>query len=404
MFRLIFLIIALTVAFPVFAGEIDDLKKEIEQRAKEIEELKKQEEEYKGEIGYAHKAADSLKEVIIDFNEQIKRFENEIDIKEHEISALSLEIKRTELEMLAKEEGIKRTREYIAAILREIYENGDERVSELIFKYDDFSEFFNQVESRELLQESLAARIDDIKDLKEKLEIEKEELSNYLVTLEAIKRGLDNKSSILELQRIKKNDLLKDTRNEEWRYRDLLNITKERQGAIQREIFDLEDKLRQAIDESSVPAPRPGVLSWPTEGLLTQGYGCTEFAKTSKFYPTCFHNGIDVAASYGTEVVSARIGKVIAVQNAPYAYGKWIAVEHDNGLITLYGHLSFQSARVGQGVARGEVIGYMGSTGFSTGSHLHFTVYAPNTFSTKPSTISGILPIGATINPFDYLP
>ena len=82
----------------------------------------------------------------------------------------------------------------------------------------------------------------------------------------------------------------------------------------------------------------------------------------------------------------------------------WIAIEHENGLVTMYAHLSLQSVNVGQEVSSGAIIGYMGSTGLSTGSHLHFTVYTSSSFSTKPSKIAGTLPIGATLNPFDYLP
>jgi murein DD-endopeptidase MepM/ murein hydrolase activator NlpD len=394
----------LSITLPVFANEIDDLKKEIDQRAQEIGELKAKETEYESAVSHAHKSAHTLEEVILDFNRQINKVENGIVINRKEISAINLEIKRTELEILDKEEKIKRVHQYIAEILREIYANSDDQVAELLLKYENFSDFFNQVEYRELLQKDLGTQLDDIKNLKKKLETEKAELDSQHAELKSLKDELENKNDILDYQKSQKEDLLGETRNQEWRYKDLLKITVEKQEAIQREIFELEDKLRQAIDAASIPAPRPGVLSWPTEGLLTQNYGCTEFARSSNFYPTCFHNGIDIAASYGTEIKSARAGVVIAVQNAPYAYGKWIAIEHDNGLVTLYGHLSLQSVDVGQNVASGDIIGYMGSTGFSTGSHLHFTVYAPLTFTTKPSSISGTLPIGATLNPFDYLP
>ena len=81
----------------------------------------------------------------------------------------------------------------------------------------------------------------------------------------------------------------------------------------------------------------------------------------------------------------------------------WAAVEHDNGLVTVYAHVSVRSVIVGQQVNRGDTIGNMGSTGLSTGSHIHFMVYAPKTFTVKESKISGTLPIGATLNPADYL-
>lgn len=404
MMRVVFILLLLMLAPPVFAGEIDELKQQLEERSKEIKELKDKEGQYKAAASHAHEASESLTELITDYNRQIRNVEDGIYIKQKEISAVTLEIRRTELEILAKEENVKRIHAYISAVLREIYENSDEQVTEMMFKYDDFSEFFDQVEYRGNLQNELTTQLDIIKEIKHQLEKQKDELNNEREESKALKSDLENQSTILDNQRSEKKNLLDDTKNEEWRYKELLKTVREKQEAIKREIFELEDKLRQAVDKASVPVARPGVLNWPAEGKLSQGYGCTQFAKTSKAYPTCFHNGIDVAAPLGTPVKSARKGNVIAVQNAPYAYGKWIAIEHDNGLVTLYAHLSLQSASVGQQVDWGEVIGYMGSTGYSTGSHLHFTVYAPNTFTTQASTISGILPIGATINPFDYLP
>ncbi len=408
------ILIFLSIALPVFAGlsslalateeEVDDLKNQIDERAREIQGLKQQEGEYKEAATDAHEAAESLEDLVIDFNRQIKGIGNDIAIKQGEISSVSLRIRQTELTIQVKESEIARTRRYIGAVLREIYESDGKEVVELLFQYESFSDFFNQVEYREMLQRDLKSRLEEIKLFKENLLQEKIELDARREELRKLKQDLENQNSILDDQKERKERLLKETRNQEWRYKELLKTTRGKQDAIQREIFELEDKLRKAIDAASIPAPRPGVLAWPAEGQLSQNYGCTKFAKTSAAYPTCFHNGIDIAASYGTIVVAARDGKVIAVQSAPYAYGKWVAIEHDNGLVSLYAHLSLQSVSVGQGVNRGQAIGYMGSTGYSTGSHLHFTVYAPNTFSTKPSEIAGTLPIGATLNPFDYLP
>jgi murein DD-endopeptidase MepM/ murein hydrolase activator NlpD len=413
---LIFLSIVIFV-FPVFTNspsialatknvqtEIEGLKQQIEERNEEIAELKEQEGEYSAAASHAHEAAESLEELVLDYNIQIRAVENDIYIKQKEITSVTLDIKRTELEIKAKEASVKRVHGYISAVLREIYKNDGEQVTELVLQYDDFSDFFDQIEYRNALQADLKENLDGIQDLKRKLEEEKADLDSHREELNQLKTNLENENIILDNQKDNKESLLEDTKNEEWRYKELLQTVKDKQELIRREIFELEDQLRLAVDNSLVPSPKAGVLIWPTEGILTQGYGCTQFAKTSNAYPSCFHNGIDVAAAYGTPVMSARKGIVIAVQNAPYAYGKWIAIEHDNGLVTLYGHLSLQSVSVGQKVDWGEVIGYMGSTGYSTGSHLHFTVYAPGTFTTKPSSIAGTLPLGAPINPFDYLP
>ncbi|MBI2625768.1 M23 family metallopeptidase, partial [Candidatus Parcubacteria bacterium] len=165
----------------------------------------------------------------------------------------------------------------------------------------------------------------------------------------------------------------------------------------------LEEKLRRAIDPSGVPGARPGVLAWPLEGVLSQGYGPTSSTGfINDGYQ--FHNGVDIAASFGSPVRAARNGKVVGVGDlGRWAYGRWVAVEHDNGLTTLYAHLSLAAARLGQVVRRGDIIGYEGSTGFSTGPHLHFTVYASSTFRFEERPY-GTLPIGGSINPLDYLP
>lgn len=88
------------------------------------------------------------------------------------------------------------------------------------------------------------------------------------------------------------------------------------------------------------------------------------------------YNGVDLAGSYGAKIMAAAGGDVIVSQSGGWngGYGNYIVVKHDNGTQTLYAHLSSNLATIGQKVTQGQVIGYMGSTGKSTGTHLHFEV------------------------------
>jgi murein DD-endopeptidase MepM/ murein hydrolase activator NlpD len=105
-----------------------------------------------------------------------------------------------------------------------------------------------------------------------------------------------------------------------------------------------------------------GSFVWPTSGLITQGY---------RFY----HRAIDIANRAGGNILAADSGKVVVagwVDNS--GYGNRVMIDHENGYVTLYAHLSLVQVQVGQTVKRGDVIGQMGSTGRSTGTHLHFEI------------------------------
>lgn len=110
--------------------------------------------------------------------------------------------------------------------------------------------------------------------------------------------------------------------------------------------------------------------------------------------------------------MAAADGKVIAIGNndkgtsrwARYQYGKYIVIEHENNLSTLYAHLSRIIVQKGEAVKRGDIIGYSGETGYSYGPHLHFTVYwTPSVQFKSIPPAAGLVPVGVTINPMDYL-
>lgn len=384
-------------------SDITDLEKKIEENERILEELKKQAKEQEQELFKKQKEVNSLQGQLNNFNSDASQLEAKIRIKEQEINFLQLSIRKINLEITAKETEMENIKAQMTALLQDIYKNDEESIIELLFKYEQLSGFFNQVQARKDLQEGIITKLNNLNKLKEELEISKINLQERIKIFEEDKIILRDQKIILDQRRISQKELVKNTKAQEFKYQELLSNIRQQQEETQVEIFNFEQQLRQKLDPNAIPE-KGKLFSWPAEGLLTQGYGCTSFAKNSKYYPTCFHNGVDIAATTGTPVYSAADGIVLDTSDAPTAYGKWITIQHPVGLVTLYGHLSLQKVSAGQEVKRGELIGYMGSTGLSTGSHVHFTVFVSTEYFVKPSKYSGMIPYGATLNPFDYLP
>ena len=127
------------------------------------------------------------------------------------------------------------------------------------------------------------------------------------------------------------------------------------------------DKPRRATKKRSLPnvKPRKGFLVWPTKGTLTSHFGMRNGRK---------HEGVDIAAPKGTPIHAAAGGEVVFSGWGPTGYGKMVIIKHQHHLTTLYAHNSKLIARKGSRVTQGQKISLMGSTGRSTGPHLHFEV------------------------------
>ncbi len=128
------------------------------------------------------------------------------------------------------------------------------------------------------------------------------------------------------------------------------------------------------------PSGQPGVTGggnfiWPVGGIITQ-------------YFSSYHSGLDIAQRMGTPIHAADAGKVTFAAWSPYGYGNFVIIDHGNGFVTRYGHLSAFAVQAGDWVNQGDVIGYIGSTGRSTGPHLHFEILRNGVFQ----------------NPLSYLP
>lgn len=136
---------------------------------------------------------------------------------------------------------------------------------------------------------------------------------------------------------------------------------------------DLEQKLRAYETALRERATVPSI--WPVEGSLESGFGGRRNPFGGSSYEN--HEGQDIEAEMGTPVVAAASGTVI-IAGCQNGYGNVVYIDHGNGLSTRYGHLSHIDAVMGQRIARGEVLGRVGSTGRSTGPHLHYEVRINN--------------------------
>ncbi|MBI2624316.1 peptidoglycan DD-metalloendopeptidase family protein [Candidatus Parcubacteria bacterium] len=384
----------------VNAALIDDLRRQIDEKSTDIKRLEEEARKYQGEIKESQLEQATLAGQIARIVRHIAKLSVDIQLTEARIVKTESQIEQLGLEIQNRVNEIEGEKRTLAQAIRVLSAYDGEAALGLVLKHPTFSDFLDQMQYLTTVQGEVQGRLSGIKILKARIEEEKTDLEGKREELGDLRGDLGVQQQLSRDQRLERENLLKQTRSQETRYQALLKDLRKRQIDIEQEIISLEDKLRRAINPSAIPAARPGVLAWPLEGALTQLYG----PKSKPTFNSDFHNGIDIAAPFGAPVRAAEDGTVAGVGDlGRLAYGRWAAIRHDNGLTTLYAHLSLAAAQPGQAVKRGDIIGYEGSTGFSTGPHLHFVVYASDTFrlAEKPY---GVMPIGGTINPMDYLP
>jgi murein DD-endopeptidase MepM/ murein hydrolase activator NlpD len=365
------------------ASTIVELERRINERNANIRELQAEIARYEKSISDTRAQARNLEGAIRDLSNSENRIKAEIGILENKIAAANLTIQLTEIQIREKEELIKQNTEAVGQILRNIHEKNNVSLVETVLAYDNLSEFWNEVETLESFHIGIKANLSELRETRRELDEKKlvaEENRNSLVSLTS---DLDGQRQAIAYNRSEQNALLTNTKNTEANYQSILNQKIAQRKAFEQELLDFEAQLRIAIDPTSIPASRPGVLAWPMASVrITQYFGNTPFATANaQVYGGGGHNGIDLGAPIGTPIMSAETGVVVDTGDTDLtcpnaSWGKWILVRHNNGLSTLYAHLSVISVAPGQAVKRGQTIGLNGNTGFSTGPHLHFTVYA----------------------------
>lgn len=409
-------IIFLSVFSVTRADLVDDLKSKIEERNRVIDDLEKEIAEYQVQVEKTGAQAKTLKNAINTLELTRKKLSAEITVIQNKISSTNLTIRQLDSQIAEASATIKRTISGIAVTIRETDMEESNSFIETLLNYQKISTFLDKVESLENLSLGLKTALAEVEDAKKELETKNTAAQGKRRELQSLAGDLTDKKKVAEYNKAQTTKVLTDTKNKQSNYQKLLNERIARKNAFERELLQYESELKFAIDPTSLPSTGSGVLKWPLSKVkITQEFGDTAFARTGA-YKGQGHNGIDFAAPIGTQVKAALGGEVKGVGDTDKvcpgaSYGRWVLIEHPNGLSTLYAHFSVIKVVTGQHVDTGEVIGFSGETGYATGPHLHFTVYATEgvRIMTRKSTVcqgSYTMPVAslnAYLNPLSYL-
>lgn len=397
------------------AQSASDLKAKIDARNADIERLEQEIAVYQKQLETAGKQAGSLQTEIKKLDLTKAKLATDIKVTENKIEATNLTIQKLALQIGDKEEIIVNNKDAIASSLRQIDQLSSSSMLESMLAKGRISDVWNQVESLKDFQDGVRRRTEELKNAKRDLEDNKKETEAAKADLLGFKSELNDQKLIVDQNTRDKARLLSETKNQQANYTKLVADRQARKIALEKEIADFENQLKYILDPTTLP--KSGVLSWPLEKIIiTQQFGKTVDSK--RLYASGTHNGVDFGTPTGTPVKAMSSGTVIGTgdtdQTCPGAsFGKWVLVKYGNGLSSTFAHLSLIKVATGDKVTVGQVVGYSGNTGYSTGPHLHVSLYASGAVSVKqfPSKACGgrtyTMPVAATngyLDPLYYLP
>ncbi len=416
LFNVLFLIIlGITPTLFSYADTIIDLQIQINQKNSDIGNLEEEIMAYQTQLDGLGKQKNSLNKSIQELDLTKKKLTLDISLTQKKIDKTNLTIASLSSDISDKQNIINNNTESIAIGLRQTNEFEQSNIVGTLLSEGDFTIMWNDLDNMVSVHESIRKDIVELKQLKGSLENTKNITVTAKNELTALKSKLADQQKIIVQNTNEKNKLLKQTKNNEANYQKLLKERIAQRDAFEKELRDYEAKLQFILDPSKLPSS--GVLSWPLDKIyVTQLFGKTVDSK--RLYASGTHNGVDFRASMGTPLMAMADGVVLGVGDTDTtcqgaSFGKFVFIQYSNGLSSTFGHLSLIKANEGQKVKRGEVVGYTGNTGHTTGPHLHVSLYASQAvkMDSKASASCGgriyrlpVAPINAYLDAMYYLP
>lgn len=342
---------------------LDSLRK----NAKVLAEKKK---DIQSELSQIKKDKASAAKRKVALDKQIEVTSEEIDNTTGLISELTSEIalRQHDLDAAIQREALQ-YEEFMTRI-RLMEEAGDTQYLGVLLEADSFSDLLGRITTVQEIMDYDQNLLKELKETKDKIETDKRQLEQDKQEQTAVKKELAGRQAELVEQNAEQMKFIKELESEENDYRAAYEEQQKAEKNVQDQIKKLLDDLKKQ-EKSKVFVG--GKYQFPCPGYSRVS---SEFGM--RFHPILKenrgHKGIDLAAPSGTKVFAANGGTVIKAGYNSGGYGNYIVIDHGGGQATLYGHLSRILISDNQKVGRGDLIGLVGSTGLSTGPHLHFEV------------------------------
>ncbi len=350
-------------------GVTDSEKTEMEIKKQELEkkasELSQERTKIDNQVKETKKRKNHKLGIKKGLDNEISKKSKEIISLSAKITSLNMDIVKKENEITNQEDEIRDSQRLLKLRMKSGFMTPQTTVLSALMNKDKWAESLSLFENQakilkhdRLLIDDLSDKLEEIRDKKQQIEEDKRQVEVAKSIIEENKRDLDKQVQVVSQE-------VHDIQKEEEAYlKDAANLKKQ--------MDELQAEISRICLELATDAPYVGgELCWPVPGFynISSPYGPRSFDG--------FHTGTDIAGRgiYGKKVVAVNTGKVIFVNTTGKGpYGNYITVDHGGGIVTLYAHLSSFNCSFGQEVTKGQTIGFVGSTGNSTGPHLHFEI------------------------------
>lgn len=352
----------------------DQLQEELRLRKAEIDSIGSRITDYQKRLEELSKKQAGLKN-------DLAIIGNETEIAQLDVESLrlSIEAQRLQIDIIEKQVqdsvvDLKRQKTYLRNVLVEMQRTQDTTPLEVIFSSAGMHEALSGIEHMTTVSGQLEKELGQTRALRDELQAKQSTQQEKVDELTDLQSELEARIAILEQRKAAADLLVAETNNSESQYRVLMSELRQEQAGITSRILELQDAIKQRIRDEEGDAAVDDGQTTITSPLKSYVITATFKDPTYPFRNVSPHTGIDLAAPMGTPIYAAAPGVVSWVRAGSTGYGNYVMVIHDDGLATLYAHMSRFGVTQDQYVKRGDIIGYVGSTGFSTGPHLHFEV------------------------------
>ena len=346
-------------------AEIDGIQQQYDTTYGEISEIVEKKNSIDQEIALLNEKIETTNEQITAYKQLIADTQEELDIAQFTLNGLS-EMHRERIR--AMEEG------------------GTISYWEVIFKANSFTDLLDRMNIVQEISEADQKRIEELRIAADLVTASQMNLENEKAELEEVLEGLTADEELLEQRRTESDDLLRELAEEAEEYELLLEESEDLQEALMQEIAAKEAELEEAeynaylaeLAKSGDNPPSDATWVTPVSGYtLTSPFGM-------RIHPVLgyekMHNGIDMACAQGTPIYATRAGTVTTASYQASGAGYYVSINHLDGFASIYMHMTHYVVSAGQTVSQGQLIGHVGSTGMSTGAHLHFGISYAGTY------------------------